>query len=114
MNDYKPGDRVTLEHEDGSWLAEREVDSVHSVLIGKRREYVNDLTASGWRVVAHVPKQEALPTAAGYYLSALPGDWIFRLDDAGDWTLLNTNSLFPIRDGHLREHAPFTRLVVEP
>jgi hypothetical protein len=82
MTDYKPGDRVTLLHDDGSRLEDREVDSVYSVLVGKRREYVNDLTATGWRIASICRAVEPLPTGPGAYADANGTHWVF---DGEDW-----------------------------
>ena len=118
MNDYKPGDIVTLEHQpSGASMVNFTVEAVGSLaavrsLWQEEPVYLGDLPA-GWRVTKHTRKADVLPVEPGYYLSARPGDWIFRLDHEGHWTLLNTNSLFPVRDGHLQGHLPFTRLVPE-
>ena len=105
MNDYKPGDRVDI-GDGGPMTVIAVVGDRAWVRSEHNEDYVDRLAdLDPWE------DPDPLPTVPGFYLSALPGDWIFRLDDEGHWTLLNTNSLFPVRDGHLQRHLPFTRLV---
>jgi hypothetical protein len=66
--------------------------------------------AYGWRLFVTATE---MPTESGLYVSSKRDStfpWIFQLREAGAWWLLNTNSMFPIGDGHLEQHAPFTRL----
>ena len=73
------------------------------------------LRERGFTVTVIEKAAPPLPTEAGLYRSSrADGIWVFSLDRAGDWTLLNTNSLFPIGDGHLEQNAPFTRLEPVP
>jgi hypothetical protein len=111
MTDYKPGDVVTLEHEDGSRLVERPVvdlaanykPNIETVC----DEVLNleDLEDDGWRVADHKPNIE-LPTDTGWYEDSL-GD-IWRLEGS-IWTLMHEPDAGAAPDGY----APFTRLVPE-
>ena len=79
--------------------------------------YLSDFEdRAGWTLTVIEEAAPPLPTEPGLYLSAKDSDgpWIFRLDERGDWTLLNTGSPFPIGDGHLERNAPFTRLEPVP
>ncbi|MCU1408502.1 MAG: hypothetical protein JWM23_582 [Microbacteriaceae bacterium] len=66
----------------------------------------------GYTITVIEKAKPPLPIEPGVYLSSLTdrGPWVFKLDERGDWILLNTNSLFPVGDGHLERHAPFTKL----
>lgn len=76
-------------------------------------ETIPALLNEGWQVsvVLSTPTPEPLPSDDGIYLSSntVDGPWLFELK-GGDWTCINTNSPFPIGDGHLERNAPFTRL----
>jgi hypothetical protein len=61
------------------------------------------------------PEPKPLPTIPGLYvggaLDGIPTVW--SLDGDGSWRLINTNSLFPIEDGHIHKYLPFSRLLPE-
>lgn len=73
LADVSAGDRVTLEHNDGSKLVGFKVILIGSLpgialphdLHGK---YLSGLTATGWRITAVVKPESGLPTEKGYYV----------------------------------------------
>jgi hypothetical protein len=69
------------------------------------------ITNEVWTLFVPAKPAVVLPTEPGLYLSPVEGGpWVFQLSEYGDWKLINTNSPFPIGDGHLERNAPFTKL----
>lgn len=109
--EYKRGDRVTLEHPDGSRLV-REVVTYfgESAAIefweGRGFWRIRELEGIGWKVTSHTPAV-TLPTMDGVYLS--PKGRLFTLNE-GKWLLGGAGSLYrgetPIDDGPLTRLAP--------
>lgn len=77
MTDYKPGDVVTLEHDDGSRLV-RELEDFYDTfsVLGVDDDYwtLEDMTEKGWRVTDHKPKLEE-KTEPGVYLDRDGDAW---------------------------------------
>ena len=110
MTNYKPGDVITLEHDDGSRLV-REVGEVYTGSALRVRGIqdatwtIPEFEKMGWRVTDHKPKIE-LPTENGGYLDS----------EGFVWVLVDETWLFdgePATGSAVTDAAPFTRLVPE-
>lgn len=62
FEDIKPGSIIRMEHPAGDRIVGREVDSVYSVKVGKRCEYVRDLLDVGWKITGHATPPEGQPS----------------------------------------------------
>ena len=112
MNDYKPGDRVTLEHQPsgasmvnftveavGSLSAVRSIWQDQPIFLGELPE--------GWRVTKHKRQPEPLPTEPGAYVDCHGAYWL--LAHAGDW--YSMHDLKNWKAESVSRFAPLTRLV---
>ena len=119
MDTYNDGDRVVLEHEDGSRLV-REVEhsddipGVRIILPKGHWMTLARLASTGWRVTSHTPKV-TLPTDEGAYADREGKVWYFEGGDdpeAPSWWSWREEGgwRYPARVVH---YAPFTRLVPE-
>lgn len=113
MADYKPGDVVTLEHEDGSRLVRTvkapvndPADAFVPTGFGNSILRLCGLGLTGWRVTDHKPKIE-LPTEPGAYHDGVGDLWV--LSTLHNWTF--DGLVYGIDD--VATNAPFTRLVPE-
>ena len=118
MTDYKPGDRVSLEHTDGSRLVNRVVFHPYGLekaalavnyaegVTDSRADFVSVPPPTPWRVTDHKPKIE-LPLEPGYYEDNYGDVW--TQSTKGVWAMISDpySALKP------SEYAPFTRLVPE-
>lgn len=109
MSDYKPGDRVVLEHGDGSRL-------VTEVGTGKTPGFTlagfgwcayETFERDGWRVVEHAPKSEPLPTEPNTAWHTAQGD-VVVVDDEGFICFI-----YGLTEVDASVHGPLTRLVPE-
>ena len=117
MTDYKAGDRVSLEHTDGSRLVNRVVFHPYGLekaalavnyaegVTDSRADFVSVPPPTPWRVTDHKPKIE-LPTENGGYSAANGFIWVLV---AGVWVLDGIE--FTPTEAVV--YAPFTRLVPE-
>lgn len=126
MYDYKPGDTVTLEHEDGSKLVDREVctdlRAEHAAAVVFDSLWNLETLPQGWRVTSHTPKTEPLPTEPGWYVGGYKkspsgfiaiellrsGEWVDNTDSyylQNDWVAKLTNLTRMVPQGSEREQA---------
>lgn len=111
MTKYKPGDKVTLEHEDGSKLVDRAIHTdgrgAYPAALVLESFWDLDNLPEGWRVTKHNPKHEPLPTEPGAYADCHGAYWL--LGHAGDW--YSMHDLKNWKAEVVSRFAPLTRLV---
>lgn len=109
LEDIKPGDKLTLEHGDGSRLVGLGVDSVYSVLTGERRSYVRGLLERGWSITDHVSAKPkvGLPTEPYTAYVDRYGTDIWTINGLGNLRCVGSPGSDPAK------YAPFTRLIPE-
>ena len=110
---YRTGDVVTLEHEDGSRLVRKVIfeDTGRPCVAGLTYSTwgMATLRIMGWRVTEHKPKIN-LPTQRGFYLDK-DGD-VWQIDDGNDLVMGNCDEAESLAFDPV-DYAPFTRLVPE-
>lgn len=115
LADVSAGDRVTLEHDDGSKLVRDVIGGAWPAIqvFPGFSPAIQHLTDDGWRITAVVKPAPALPTEPGWYTVAdsLPDDYtVFVLNAGGIW--LGDGEVWARSD--LRPLLPFTRLAPVP
>jgi hypothetical protein len=124
IEDVKPGDTVTLEHENGSKLVAVPVAAVFDPPHDRPVVRIDDnwpwrtlswYEDNGWKITDHKPKVE-LPTEPGWYQAEnFPisrGYWPYRLTDIGKWEGM-VSTYEDASDSELADAGRMTRLVPE-
>ena len=113
LDGIKPGDTVTLEHENYGRLTGVVHDLGNGMYVPFGIGHLNfdGMDAHGWSITDHKPKVE-LPTEPGIYIesdNSLRITNIWRLSGSGRWICAAGSEY----DDRAEEFAPFARLVPE-